>query len=213
MKIGDFKKTKQVFVETKLGIVTQSGDWFHTTTEHIESFVPGLLKKVPLETLIKEAQAWVNSAGSLSLILLYGMLFWVNPWLAAGTALLFHWFWYHNKSGFIVRSMGTFFRFINSNGFLLAVAFFSLNVLAFQGAYVATGIGIFFFFLMKPGLLKKGWEMLDKSTSTGGLTLNDRVLKMVIVKHAMYENVAPSDVQQMEERFKDLAMNRKKGKK
>lgn len=213
MKIGDFKKSKQFFVETKMGIVTRTGNWFHTNTEQIESFAPGLLDKVPLESLIKEAQAWVQSAGSLSLILLYGLLFWINPWLAAAITLLLHWLWYHYKSAFVIRSAGNYLRFLNSDALLFLVAFFSLTVLGYEQEYAATGIGIFFFFLMKPGFLKKGWEMLDNSTSTGGLTLNDRVLKMVITKHAMYEDVAPSDVEKMEERFKDLALSRKKGKK
>jgi hypothetical protein len=212
MQMGKFKKSDQFFVETKLGIVTQTGDWFHTTTEHIESFAPGLLDQVPLETLIKEAQAWVRSAGSLSLILLYGLLFWINPWIAAGIVLVFHWFWYHKKSALVIRSAGKLLRFVNSNGLLFIVAFFSLSVLGFQQEYVATGIGIFFFFVMKPGLLRKVWDKLAQSLSSDGLTLNDRVLKMVIIKHAMYEDTAPSKVREMEERFKDLAMNRKKGK-
>jgi hypothetical protein len=35
---------------------------------------------------------------------------------------------------------------------------------------------------------------------------------MIIIKQAMKENVAPSNVQQMEERFKDLAFSRKNKK-
>lgn len=212
MQRGHFKKSKQFFIETKMGIVTRTGDWFHTTSEHIESFAPGLLEKISLEALVKEAEAWVRSASSLSLILLYILLFFINPWIAAAVTLAFHWFWYHYKSGFIVRGAGTILRFLNSDGFLFVVAFFSLTTLGFQEQYAAVGIGIFFFFLMKPGLLRKGWDKLQKSQNSGGLTLNDRVLKMVIIKYAMYEDVAPSDIEKMEERFKDLALNRKKGK-
>lgn len=212
MQRGKFKKSKEFFVETKMGIITQTGDWFHTTSEHIETFAPGLLDKVSLEALIKEAQAWVASAGSLSLIILYALLFLINPWLAAIMTLVFHWFWYHYKSGFVIRGAGKFLQFLNSDGFLFVIAFFALSVLGFQQEYAATGIGIFFFFVMKPGLLRKGWEKLEKSRKSDGLTLNDRVLKMVIIKRGMYEDTAPSDIEKMEERFKDLALNRKKGK-
>ena len=212
MQRGKFGKSKEFFIETGMGIVTRTGDWFHTTSEQINAFAPGLLDKVPLEKLVKEAEAWVRSASSLSMILLYVLLFFINPLLGAGIALVFHWFWYHYKSGFVIRGAGPFLRFINSDAFLFMVAFFSLTALGMQGHYGAAGIGIVFFFLMKPGLLRKGWEKFNKSKNGGGLTLNDRVLKMVIVKYAMYENVSPSSIERMEERFKDLALNRKKGK-
>jgi hypothetical protein len=202
----------QFFIETKLGIVTRTGDWFHTTGEQIESFAPGLLEKVPLESLVKEALAWVKSPGSLSLVLLYGLLFFVNPWLAGLTSLAFHWFWHHYKSGLVVRGAGTFLRIINSDVFLFLVAFVALSLLGLNEEYVAVGIGVVFFFAMKPGFLRKGWEKMQSGPSDK-LTLNDRVLKMVIIKRALYENVPPANVQQMDEQLKELAINRKKGKK
>ena len=202
----------QFFLETKLGIVTQTGEWFHTTSEHIESFVPGLLEQISLEELIKEAHAWVKSADSLSLILLYLLLFLINPWLAAVISLAFHWAWYHYKSGFVVGGAGSILRLINSDSFLFVVAFLSLSVLGFQQQYVATGIGILFFFLMKPGFLRSAWQKIN-TTKSGALTPNDQVLKMVIIKRAIWADTAPAKVKQMENKLKELAVNRKKGKK
>lgn len=203
-------KSDQYFLETQMGIVTQSGNWFHTTSEHLESFAPGLLEKVPLKKLIQNAEAWIKSADSLALILLYALLIWSNPWLAAAIALLFHWLWYHYKSGFVIRGVAPFLRFINSDGFLFVIAFISLSYLGFQQAYLATGIGIVYFFMLKPGFLCKGWDKLNK-TGADELTPNDKVLKMIIIKQAMRHNSAPADVQKMEERLKELALNRKKG--
>lgn len=195
-----------------MGIVTREGDWFHTTREQIDAFAPGLLEEVSLEELIREAAAWVKSASSLSLILLYGLLFWVNPWLAAALTLAFHWLWHHHKSGFVVRGAGPLLRFVNSNAFLFVIAFLSLSMFGFQQQYTAVGIGVVSFFVMKPGLFRRGWERLV-STPKDELTPNDRVLKMVIVKRAIYEDVAPADVEKMEERLKQLALSRKTGKK
>lgn len=197
------------FVETKVGIVTQNRDWFHTTSDYIEQYVPGLLDVVSLETLIKDAEAWVRSADSLSLILLLVLLFLVNPWLAAITTLAFHWSWYNYKSGFVTRPIGKVLTFINSDGFLMITAFVALSLLGVGGEYVAAVIGIVFFFIMKLGLLKKGWDTLAKN-QTESMTLNDRVLKMVIIKHAMHVDVAPVEVQSMEEQFKEAALNLKK---
>lgn len=204
------KISDQQFLETKMGIVTQGGNWFHTTREQLKSFAPGLLEKVSLKTLIQNAEAWIKSADSLSLILLYALLIWSNPWLAAAVALLFHWFWYNYKSAFVIRGAAPFLRFINSDAFLFVIAFISLSYLGFQQAYLATGIGIIYFFGMKPGFLRKGWDKLN-NTSENELTPNDKVLKMIIIKQAMRHNATPADVQKMEERLKELALNRKKG--
>ncbi|MGK7370731.1 MAG: hypothetical protein ACNS64_11000, partial [Candidatus Halalkalibacterium sp. M3_1C_030] len=90
--------TDRLFMETKMGIVTRTGEWFHITSDQIEVFVPGLLYKVSLRVLIKDARAWVRSSDSLSLTLLLGMLLYLNPWLAAIATPAFHWLWYNYKS-------------------------------------------------------------------------------------------------------------------
>ncbi len=193
-----------------MGIVTQRGDWFHTTSEQIESFAPGLLKKVSLEKLIREAQAWVRSASSLSLLLLYLLLFLINPWIAAAAAFLFHWLWYHFKSGFVVRGVGIALQIINSDIFMFIISFFCLSVLGVMHYYVAAIIGIVFFLVMKPGLLRPGWDKLH-NPDEDQLSLNDRVLKMIIIRHAVHENGASANVEEIDKRLKELAFNRKKG--
>lgn len=203
--------TDQLFIETKVGIITRNRNWFHTTSGHIAQYAPGLLDVVPLDTLIRDAEAWVRSADSLSLILLFVLLFLVNPWLAALITLAFHWLWYNYKSGFVVRPMGRFLSFINSDGFTMTTAFVVLSLLGMGGEYVAAVIGIVFFFLLKLGLLKMGWDKLAKGHAES-LTLNDRVLKMVIIKHAMYADTAPVEVQSMESQFKEAALNLKRGR-
>lgn len=194
----------QLFMETQLGIVTRSGEWFHTTSEHIREFVPGLLKVIPLEILIKDARAWVRSADSLSLTLLLGMLFYINPWLAALATLAFHWLWYNYKSAVANRWAGKLFALMNTDGYQVVIALVALSLFGMWGNYQALSIGIGFFFLFRLGLLNKLW---NKLTAQETLTLNDRMLKMLIVKYAIYENVAPAEVQNMEEQFKRAALN------
>lgn len=199
------------FVETKVGIVTRNRDWFHITSEYIEQFVPGLLDKVSLKKLIGDAEAWVRSADSLSLILVLALLFLINPWLAALISLAFHWFWYNYKSGFVNRPMSRVLGFINSDGFLLTISFVSLSLLGVSGNYIAAIIGIVYFFLMKLRLLKMGWDALAKE-HTESLTLNDRVLKMIIIKHAIHEDVLPPEVENMEDRIKEIALKLKRNR-
>lgn len=202
---------KELFLETKLGIVTRTGQWFHTTREAIKDFAPGLLKKYDLSVLIKDALAWVRSADSLSLTLLMVLLFLVNPWLAALATLSFHWIWYNFKSSLVNRYFGKLFSYMNKDAYLLVIAFVGLSMLGIQEQYLALGIGVIFFFLLKIGLLNMLWDRLS-ATNTQKLTLNDRVLKMVIIKYAIYEEMAPPSVQTMEDRIRQMTIQRKKGK-
>ncbi|GAA5522284.1 hypothetical protein LQ318_11055 [Aliifodinibius salicampi] len=201
---------QNLFLETKLGIVTRTGDWFHTTSKHIKEFVPGLLEKRSLDLLVEEAIAWVRSADSLSLTLLLLLLLFIHPIFAAVIAIAFHFFWYRFKSGFVTIYLGKLLKFMNKDGYLLMTSLVIISLLGIDGQYLAVGIGLVFFFLMKLGLLKMLWDKMDKG-SDNHLTLNDRVFKMILVRYAMFYNMAPAEVQTMEERFKELAISRKKG--
>ncbi len=201
---------QSLFLETKLGIVTRTGDWFHTTSKHIKEFVPGLLEKRSLDLLVEEAIAWVRSADSLSLTLLLVLLLFIHPIFAAVIAITFHFFWYRFKSGFVTIYLGKLLKFMNKDGYLLMTSLVIISLLGIDGQYLAAGTGLVFFFLMKLGLLKRLWDTIDKD-SENHLTLNDRVFKMILVRYAMFYNMAPAEVQTMEERFKELAISRKKG--
>lgn len=195
--------TDQLFMETKLGIVTRSGEWFHTTTDSIREYVPGLLKKVPLDVLIKDARAWVRSADSLALTLLLGLLLYVNPWLAALATVAFHWVWYNYKSAIANRWFGSLFSVMNTDAFQVLLALIVLSLFGMWANYLALGIGIAFFFIFRLSLLNKLW---DRLTSSKKLSLNDRMLKMLIVKYALHENVAPAGVEQMEQQLQEAAL-------
>lgn len=192
--------------------MTRTGDWFHTTSEQVRNFVPGLLEKRSFEKLVEEALAWVRSADSLSLTILFTLLFLIHPAIAAGIALAFHWLWYRYKSAFVTVYVGKVLKVLNSDGYLLIIALIALSILGLQAEYLATVLGFVFFFLMKLGLLKRLWDRLY-NRSGDGIPLNDRVFKMLLIKYAMFDNVPPAQVQSMEEKIKELALSRKGGKK
>jgi hypothetical protein len=203
-----FGSSDQFFIETPAGILTRRGEWFHTTRKQIEDFAPGLLDHVSFKEIIKEAQAWVQSPASFSLIQLYILLFLINPWIAAIISLVFHWCWYHYKSAFVVYGAGTVLRVINSDVFMYIIALVCLSALGITHHTLAAIIGIILFVVMKPGLLKKGWKRLQR-LEENQLTLNDRVLKMIIIKHAMHENIAVSEIDKMEEHIQNFTFSRK----
>lgn len=202
--------TNRLFMETKLGIVTRTGEWFHITEDQIEEFVPGLLEEVSLRDLIKDARAWVRSSDSLSLTLLLGMLLYLNPWLSAIATLAFHWLWYNYKSAMTNRWFGSLFSIMNTDGYQVVISLIVLSLLGIWGQYLALGVGILFFFILRLSLLNKLW---DRLTAKESLTLNDRMLKMLIVKYALKENLAPQEVKNMEEDLTEAALKIKNKRK
>jgi hypothetical protein len=204
-------RSDNLFLETQLGIITRTGDWFHITADQIEKFIPGLLEERPLDQLVEEAVAWVRSADSLALTILLVLLLVVHPVIAAAIAVAFHFFWYRSKSAFVTIYLGKVLKLLNSDGYLLITSLVIISAVGMNGQYLAAGIGLVFFFLMKLGLLKRLWDKIDEGVEKK-LSLNDRVFKMVLVKYGMYYNLPPTEVQQMEDKFVDLATSRKKGK-
>lgn len=204
-------RSNALFLETQLGIVTRTGDWFHTTSDQIEQFVPGLLEERSLDKLVEEAIAWVRSADSLALTILLVLLLVVHPFIAAAVAVAFHFFWYRSKSAFVTIFLGKVLKLMNTDGYLLISSLVIVSALGMNGQYLAVGIGLIFFFLMKLGLLKSLWDKFDEGTEKK-LTLNDRVFKMILVKYGMYYDLGPEQVEQMEHKFVELATSRKEGK-
>lgn len=204
-------RSNALYLETQLGIVTRTGDWFHTTAEQIEEFVPGLLDERPLDKLVEEAIAWVRSADSLSMTILLLLLLVIHPVLAAVISVAFHFFWYRSKSAFVTIFLGKALKLMNTDGYLLITSLVIISALGMNGQYLAVGVGLIFFFLMKLGLLKRLWDKIDEGADKK-LSLNDRVFKMILVKYGMYYNLAPKEVEQMESTFVEMATNRKEGK-
>jgi len=204
------KAPHQLFAETQMGIVTRYGDWFHITSEQIETFVPGLLDRVELHTLVKSAQAWVKSADSLSMLLLLALFFWVHPLIAAGLTLVFHLAWYLSKSSIVTPSLNPLFNLLYKDGTQLLFSLIIISYMGLTGNYLAVAVGLIFFFILKLALLRKVWDRMYNAFSEKVLTLNDRVMKMVIIRYAIIEDLAPDEIKQMENRIKELASNRKK---
>ncbi len=202
----------QNILETSVSTVTSGGHWFHATRETIKDYVPGLLDKYDFETLIKKAVTWIDSADSLALILYFVLAFLINPWIAAGIALGFHVLWYHKKSAFVNIVMTPILSFFNMDFFQLLLAALVLSYMGMTGMYTAVVLGIIFFFLFKVGLLRRGWDKLQDKKSDKKLPLNDRVLKMVLIRYSIYQNIPPKEVEKIDEHVQDavLKFNRKK---
>src|SRR5699024_6463215 len=123
----------------------------------------------------------------------------------------FHFFLYRLKSAFVTTYVVRLLTFMNTDGYLLIVSLVIISYIGMQGNYLGAVLAFVFFFLMKLGLLKHLWDTIDADNKSG-LSLNDRVFKMVLVKNAMHDNITPKEVQKMEDTFVELYVGRKEGK-
>jgi hypothetical protein len=210
------KKSHSINVlETPFSTVTSGGHWFHATRDTVEEYVPGLMKRYPFEDLISKAVTWIDSADSLALILYFLLAFVTETWIAAVVAFLFHYWWYHKKSAFVNIVFLPVIKLVNHELFQILLAAFVLSYMGITGMYLAVTIGIIYFFLFKVGLLRRLWDKLDSSEKKEKLPLNDRVLKMVLVRYAVYEDMPPVEIEKLDREIRQAVVeyNTKKKKK
>jgi len=208
------RKHKINILESPVSTISSSGHWFFATRDTVEEYVPGLLEEYSFESLIRKAITWINSADSLGMILYFILAYLVTPWTAAVLTLLFHGWWYYSKSAFVSLSLTPVLSFLNHEFVQLLIAGVVLSFMGINGMYLALGFGVVFFFLFKLGLLRRLWDMFDKKKKSDRLPLNDRVLKMILVRLSMKEDIAPGDIQKLENHVQEavIKFNTKKKK-
>lgn len=208
------KAHKINILESPVSTISSSGHWFFATRKTIEEYVPGILEKYSFESLIRKSIVWINSADSLGMVLFFILAFIINPWIAAAITFLFHGWWYFSKSAFVSLSLTPILSFLNYEFVQLLIAGVALSFMGMNGMYIALGFGTLIFFLFKLGLMRRLWDKLDKKKKSKQLPLNDRVLKMLLVRLSIKENIAPNDVQRLEDHVQEavIKFNSKKRK-
>lgn len=201
-------------LESPVSTISSAGHWFFATRKTVEQYVPGILKKHSFEELIRKSILWIDSSDSLAMFLYFALAFVINPWIAAGLTFLFHVWWYFNKSAFVSISALPILKIVHHEFVQLLVAGLLLSLMGMSGMYLALLFGIIFFFLFKIGLLRRFWDRFDKKKVKGKLPLNDRVLKMLLVRYSIKENIEPEEVKRLEQHVQDavIKFNTKKKK-
>ncbi len=197
-----------------MSTISSAGHWFFATRKTVEEYVPGILKQHSFESLIHKSILWIDSSDSIAMLLYFALVFAINPWIAAGLTLLFHFWWYFNKSAFVSISALSVLKILHNEFVQLLAAGVLLSLMGINGMYLALFFGVIFFFLFKIGLLRRFWDRFDKKSDPDKLPLNDRVLKMLLVRYSMKENIAPEEIQKLEKHVQEavISFNTKKKK-
>lgn len=190
------KKTASPYSENVLesgfSTVTSGGHWFRFTSRVVREAVPELLERHSYEKIVLDAVAWIRSTDSLSLLLYFLLVFWFPAWIAAGLTLTFYFAWYNFKAAFVRKSLTPLMKALNHDATQLIVAAIFLSLLGMSGHYMHLLFGILFFFLFKVGLLRLLLQRVDGMKTQRHVTLNDQVMKSMLLRYAARDNLALS---------------------
>ncbi len=205
------------------GITTSEGNWYHITSKQIDTYVPGLLKRYPLERIIKEADSWSKSADGLSLFIYFALAYaGITPWVATLVSLGFYFLWYFNVSAFSYPSISTVIGFLTKDGFVYALSAVlligiavntSIRSLGLSIGMDALGPGIILFFLFKVGLLRLSIKFIQSKRSGNIVEHHDRVLNMLLIRYGMKFGILTKNIDEMQDELINIANYHKTRKK
>ncbi len=197
------------FIETPRGVFTSAGNWFHITTKGLEKYAPGLLKKHSMEKLIKRAEVWIRSADNIGILLFMLVLYYQGLFVAALVTLFFIPVWHINKSSFISIPLTAILTVTDKEVFVVLISVFVLSWMGITEQYLSVVTGIVIFCVLKFGWFRMLVEWLYSKTIDRTLLLNDRVLKMIILKYAIKEDIPVKEVDAMEKEILSLINQQK----
>ena len=215
---------KWQMMEMPDGITTSNGSWYHITSRQIEQYVPGLQKKVILERLIQQADAWVLSADALSLLLFFLLAYLaVNPLFAFIIAIIFYLVFYFNTSAIVGVQLSKLMLIFSNDGFLYALSAVLLIGISIGGTplalisinvdTIAIWYGVALVFLFKVGIMRLFLKFIVAKFSKGGIERQDRILNMLLIRYGMHYGILTKGVNEMQDeliRLRNYHKTRKK---
>ncbi len=205
------------------GITTSNGNWYHINRKQIEQYVPGLLKKYPLERIVHEADAWVKSSDGLALMLFFVLAYLsVNPLLASVISLVFYFIWYFNTGVFVTVAATPIAKIITMDGVIYTISGILLIGITLNETIAGLGLnvdfsalwyGIALFFLYKVGLLSLGLQFIRaKFWDKPKVAKEDRILNLLLIRYGLKHGILTGDVEKMEKDLLRIANYHKKKK-
>lgn len=209
------ERQKWQMMELPDGISTSEGNWYHITDKQIRSYIPGLLDRYPLKTIIKEADVWVRSADGLSLFLFFVLVYLtVDPLIAAVCSVVFFFIWFYNTSAFVFISATPLVKALTNDGFVYVGSAILMMGIAFNGSlfsleldlsFTALWYAIALFFLLKVGLLRLLIRLFQARTARPAYMMSDRILNMLLIRYAMKTGKLPENIEKMEDELIRIA--------
>ena len=217
------KKGRWELVELPGGFRTSFGNWYTMTTEGIERYVPGLLRRFPLEHLVRVADDWLRSREQLPVLVFMILIFSPLPeLLSLVLGLSFYVFWRTQLSAFIYPWAHPAIRWICEDAllygaFIGGLAYDSMapegwGHLGLSSQEIIALVGSFL--LIKTGLVAMAFHFLHTRFSKEDTTaITDRILNMVLIRYWYKEGLLTGNLKAMQDEFIRIANYHKTRKK
>lgn len=203
---SDSAEEPSTYVDTPYGMMTEAGRWYHIPEEDLRTYAGGVLDHVPVDRLVKWADAWVDSPRTVVLWVLPVLLWWLPPAGAVVSGLVLYVGWALGSPALpsvgAVRVVSWLSSPIVQGLYYVA----SLSALAALEKLSAVGIGLAAFVLFRWGVMEwaaqKGLRPLHRLIYP--LPVTDQVLRGLIMRAALKYRVS---VPQVDEITKDIIKN------
>lgn len=184
-------------VDTPNGLFTAAGFWYRTRPDAIESLVPGLLKLEPLDDLLRQAERWIRSAEGLALWVFLTALILQGVFVAAAVSILVYVVWYFVRSAIAGPLLQPLVNVLTQDVMVLLATVGIISYVGHSGRTADALIGLGWFFTYRFGWLRL---LLDRwHDATRPLPMNDRILRMLLFRHAIRNGITPKPVQTMKD--------------
>jgi hypothetical protein len=203
--------TASDYVETPAGIFTKNGNWYFMTSELIRRLSPEVLAHKSLDDIVKDSETWVRSSDSVAVWVFIVLIQFIPVPLAFITAIGALYVWHLGKSALISKPATVTINILSNESLVLIASVASISYLGINELYSDLFISLLFFLVLRFGWLRKLFDTFFQNRSKG-MTLNDRVMKMVVVKTAITNRLEVPGLRTMEQEIID-AMTRNKSKK
>jgi hypothetical protein len=197
------------FVVTPLGVFTKNGHWYYITSDQVEKLAPGLLKKVSFEEIINDAEVWVKSTDTITLLLFVSLIQFIPSYFAAILSMVFLYLWHQSKSAFVGNITSSIMKILSFEGLIIIISVLSISYLGILGQYTDVFYGLLFFIVFKFGWMRKGFDSFFTKYHKG-IGLNDRVIKMLIIQKALRNEIEIPQVRNMEQNILNLMQKHKR---
>lgn len=183
-------------VETPTGLFSASGFWFRTSFAAIDQLAPGLRAKIDLHQTVRDAEVWIRSFESVGLWTLLLSLPFLGAYPSALLATVLSLIWYFWRSALVHPSATAFIKALTHDAPVLVATLFVISYVGNTGRTLDAILGLAFFFVFRFGWLRM---LLDRwHDATRPLSMNDRILRMMLIREAMRHDIRVESVHTMQ---------------
>ncbi len=196
------QSTASDYVETPAGIFTKNGNWYFMTKELIQKLSPEVLSHKSLDEIVKDSETWVRSSDAIAVWIFILLIQIIPVSLALITSIVVLYLWHLGKSALISNPVTVILRFLSTDTAILIAAVASISYLGILQLYSDLFLSLLLFLVFRFGWLRKFFDRFYQQRSNS-MTLNDRVMKMVVIRTALSNRLAVPGLRSMEQELID----------